>query len=78
MIVRVQLHAVLCKVYTNSVGYLFLFILTTVFGDTYYVMSVTSPYAFLVAINYHKLSVNFREYCLPLISIEIRLHLRKA
>lgn len=53
MIVRVQPPAVLCKVY-----YLFLFILTMVFGDTNYLISMTIPYAFLVSINKILLRLN--------------------
>ena len=46
--VRVQPHAVLCKVYKQREVFVLLFISLMVFGDTDYVMSVTSPYAFLV------------------------------
>ena len=40
----------LAKVYKQRGVFVLLFISTAVFGDTYYVMSVTSPYAFLVSI----------------------------
>ena len=52
--------AVLCKVYTNSVGYLFLlFISLMVFGDTNRMMSVTSPYAFLVVMSQTSIAADF-------------------
>ena len=51
MIVRVQPTLYLVKVYKQRGVFVSLFISTAVFGDTYYVMSVTSPYAFLVSIN---------------------------
>ena len=40
----------LAKVYKQREVFVSMFISTTVFGDTYFSMSVTSPYAFLVTI----------------------------
>ena len=50
MIVRVQPTLYLVKVYKQRGVFVSMFISTAVFGDTYYVMSVTSPYAFLASI----------------------------
>ena len=47
--VRVQSHAVLCKVYKQRGVFVLLFISFMVFADTSNMMSVTSPYAFLVS-----------------------------
>ena len=57
--VRVRPHAVLCKVYKQRGVFVFLFISFMVFGDTYYVMSVTSPYAFLVPLTKHENRADF-------------------
>ena len=59
MIVRVQPTLYLVKVYKQRGVFVSLFISTAVFGDTYYVMSVTSPYAFLVSITQAHDSADF-------------------
>ena len=49
----------LAKVYKQRGVFVLLFISTAVFGDTYYVMSVTSPYAFLVSITQAPIPADF-------------------
>ena len=49
----------LAKVYKQRGVFVLLFISTAVFGDTYYVMSVTSPYAFLVSVSKHFFTADF-------------------
>ena len=43
----------LVKVYKQREVFVLLFISLMVFGDTSYLMSVTSPYAFLVSVTKH-------------------------
>ena len=47
--VHVRPHAVLIKVYKQRGVFVLQFISYMVFGDTWFMMSVTSPYAFLVS-----------------------------
>ena len=49
----------LAKVYKQRGVFVSMFISTAVFGDTYYVMSVTSPYAFLLSITQAPITANF-------------------
>ena len=49
----------LAKVYKQREVFVLLFISLMVFGDTYYVMSVTSPYAFLVSISQTPITADF-------------------
>ena len=53
MIVRVQPTLYLVKVYKQRGVFVLLFISLMVFGDTNNMMSVTSPYAFLVSVTKH-------------------------
>ena len=49
----------LAKVYKQREVFVSMFISTTVFGDTYFSMSVTSPYAFLVSITQAPITADF-------------------
>ena len=49
----------LAKVYKQREVFVLLFISLMVFGDTSYLMSVTSPYAFLVSITQAHITADF-------------------